>query len=104
MIGSTMHGVGVSPTSRLNGSSMHGGLSRHGKSMHSIGSRGSIDSKEDKAAAVKARLGLAPYEFPTADQLRQKESQIVVDSNFFDGSDDGRTSEDGRKGEFPEEC
>mmetsp|Transcript_259 Transcript_259/g.452 ORF Transcript_259/g.452 Transcript_259/m.452 type:complete len:672 (-) Transcript_259:206-2221(-) len=104
MIGSTMHGAGASPTSRLNGSSMHGGLSRHGKSLHSVGSRGSIDSKEDKAAAVKARLGMAPYEFPSADQLRQKESQIVVDSNFFDGSDQDHSSEDGRKGEFPEEC
>mmetsp|Transcript_5664 Transcript_5664/g.12431 ORF Transcript_5664/g.12431 Transcript_5664/m.12431 type:complete len:680 (+) Transcript_5664:192-2231(+) len=98
----TMHGL--TSSTRIS-SAPNGGmsLSRHGKSMHSVGDRDSLASKEDKAAAVKARLGgLAPYEFPSADQVRQKESQIVVDSNFFEGSDIG--SEEGRKGEFPEEC
>ncbi|KAL3783068.1 hypothetical protein HJC23_012105 [Cyclotella cryptica] len=60
--------------------------SRHAKSMHAASSSAvSSPSKEDRANAVKARLGgsssLAPYEFPSET-----------------GSDEGR------KGEWPEEC
>jgi len=91
MNSSTMHGAGGT---RLPGSSMHGSL--HGKSMHSVGSRTSVESREDRGAAVKARLGLAPYEFPSA----PKDSQIVLEANFFDG--DGNSGDE-RKGEFPEE-
>ncbi|KAL7536221.1 hypothetical protein ACHAXR_007004 [Thalassiosira sp. AJA248-18] len=93
--GHTMHG---SPTGGgVGSSSLHGGLSRHGKSLHSVSS---ASSKEEKAAAVKARLGgvLAPYEFPV-----KNDPQIVLDSNFFDSASD-QASEDGRKGELPEEC
>ncbi|KAL7517536.1 hypothetical protein ACHAWX_002455 [Stephanocyclus meneghinianus] len=59
-------------------------MSRHSKSMHAASSSAvSSPSKEDRANAVKARLGssLAPYEFPSET-----------------GSDEGR------KGEWPEEC
>mmetsp|Transcript_35733 Transcript_35733/g.75231 ORF Transcript_35733/g.75231 Transcript_35733/m.75231 type:complete len:699 (+) Transcript_35733:149-2245(+) len=104
---STIHGA--SPvTERMHTSALNGetSLSRHGKSMHSVGSGSpdSLSSKEDKAAAVKARLGLAPHKSPSSgdQQLGQKESQIVLDLNFFEGSEAG--SEEERKGEFPEEC
>mmetsp|Transcript_15680 Transcript_15680/g.33135 ORF Transcript_15680/g.33135 Transcript_15680/m.33135 type:complete len:657 (-) Transcript_15680:192-2162(-) len=99
---STMHGASSS-MGRRHSSVVDGGtsLSRHGSSLHSPSS-GPLSSKEDMASAVNARLGVAPYEFPSTDQPRQKESQIVVDSNFFDGNETG--SEEERKGEFPEEC
>ncbi|KAL7539728.1 hypothetical protein ACHAWF_010202 [Thalassiosira exigua] len=104
--------AGVS--SSMHGHTAHGGMgspslstsrhdsSRHGKSMHSVGSMGA--TKEDKAAAVRSRLGgFAPYEFPSADQLKAaNDSKVVSDANFFEGSD--QASEDGRKGELPEEC
>jgi len=97
-ISHTMHGSGGSPSNAMNGSSLHG------KSMHSVTS---LSSKEDKAAAVKARLGLAPYEFPSSNQIHQ-DSLIVQQSNFFDsvtGSDQGDQGSDlGGKGENPEEC
>jgi len=104
---STIHGASPS-TERMHTSALNGGtsLSRHGKSMHSVGSGlpDSLSSKEDKAAAVKARLGLAPQQSPSSgdQKLGQKESQIVLDLNFFEGSETG--SEEERKGEFPEEC
>jgi len=74
------------------------GSSVHGQTMHSVGS---LSSKEDKAAAVKARLGLAPYEFPASSSA--KDPLIVQQSNFFDGASDGG-SDLGGKGENPEEC
>lgn len=100
--GHTTHGGGR--TGGLNGSSQG---SLHGHSLN--GTSSSPISKEEKAAAVKARLGglpssRAPYEFPSADQLQKsKDPQIVLESNFFDGSSD-QASKDGRKGEVPEEC
>lgn len=102
--GHTMHGASSAGNKqKLGGSSMHG-TPKHGHSTHSMTS---IESKEDKAAAVKARLGgglggLAPYEFPSKAQLQQ-DSQIVTESNFFEHDQD-ISSEDGRKGELPEEC
>merc|ERR1712154_387995 len=73
--GHTMHGSGRgTPLNQLNSES------RHGKSMHSVDS---LSSRDDKAAAVKARLGgLTPYNFPSMNQLQLKDSQIVTDSNF----------------------
>ncbi|KAL9189179.1 hypothetical protein ACHAXT_011669 [Thalassiosira profunda] len=89
--GHTSHGEGRSPGMGLNGSH-HGSL--HGLSLHSVGP-GEVSSREDKAAAVRARLGGALYDFPAA------EPQVVTDNNFFEGSD--QASEDGRKGEPAEE-
>lgn len=68
------------------------GGSRHAKSMHA--SSGTSSNKEDRAEAVKARLGgslanrssLAPYEFPSSEQASET------------------WSDEGRKGEWPEEC
>jgi len=95
-INRTMHGNGGSSSSAMIGSSVHG-LSHHGVSMHSASSH---TTKEEKAAAVKARLGLAPYVFPV-----NQDSLVVQEANFFDGdklSDQG--SDLGGKGENPEEC
>ena len=120
MDGSSQHGsrtthggVGARASSsrELFSTGMDGSL--HGKSTHSVGHT-MVSSKEDKMAAVKARLGgfggwgggtggsertggvqnLAPYEFPSTNQ---DDSQLVADANFFDGSD--QQSEDERKGE-----
>jgi myosin heavy subunit len=56
--------------------------SLHTKSMHA-----STTTKSDMAQAVKARLGsLAPYEFPSSEQTSET------------------WSDEGRKGEWPEEC
>jgi len=96
VVGQRFHGHTTHGSPR----SSHGGPgSAHGRSMHSVDS---LQSKEDKAAAVKARLGLAPYEFPSAAQPNQ-DSLIVQQANFFDGLSDGG-SDLGGKGENPEEC
>lgn len=97
--GHSMHG-GASSTP---GASIHrsGSLSQHGTSMHS---ESSLTSKEDKAAAVKARLGI-----PRSNRVHP-DSLIVQQSNFFDsisGSDQANSdngSDLGGKGENPEEC
>ena len=106
MIDATMHGVGGKPARRDSAGSAN--ASSHGKSLSGLpGLRQASATREDKAAAVQQRLGRAPYRFPS---MRRKESQIVVESNFFDDASDGPPSvdgppsADGRKGELPEEC
>mmetsp|Transcript_20423 Transcript_20423/g.43797 ORF Transcript_20423/g.43797 Transcript_20423/m.43797 type:complete len:702 (+) Transcript_20423:58-2163(+) len=100
-IANSMHGLtssARSPSSSNSGLS----LSLHGKSMYSQGDRNPASVGEVKTAAVESRQGPAPYEFPSADQLRKTESKLVVVSNLFDGSD--HESEEGRKGDSLEEC
>ena len=106
VVGTKFHGHtshGPSGTRSSLDSSKNGGsssVSAHGQTMHSVNS---IQSKEDKAAAVKARLGLAPYEFPSSSASRAQDPLIVQQANFFDGASDGG-SDLGGKGENPEEC
>ena len=98
-INNSLHGVSLHPGA-LRGNTMSGlGLnsSRHASSLHGS-SHHSVTTKEDKAAALQARLGgiggLKPYH-PTQ-QTNANASE--KDESSVHGSDDGR------KGEKPEEC
>lgn len=95
-INNSLHGVSLH-TGALQGNT---GL-RLNSSMHSSSLNGSsqhsVTTKEDKAAALHARLGgiggLKPY-YPT----QQNTNASGKDESSVQGSDDGR------KGEKPEEC
>ena len=93
--GHTSHGGGGSK----HGGSLHGNNSRHSRSTHSVGE---VSSKIDKAAAVKARLGGFPYEFPSASTVR-RDSAVVQEANFFDDGISEQGSDLGMKGQSPEE-
>ena len=96
----SMHGLG-------GGGGGLSGSSLHGSSMHSVPSS---PTKDEKAAAVKARLGgLTPsahYDFPSAENSLSNESQIVLESNFFDSGhdEDFEIAKGQGQGEVPEEC
>ena len=93
--GHTSHGGGGGSK---HGGSLHGNNSRHSRSTHSVGEV----SKIDKAAAVKARLGGFPYEFPSASTVR-RDSAVVQEANFFDDGISEQGSDLGMKGQSPEE-
>lgn len=101
--GSGNKGGGTMGTS-LHGNSSHGG-SKRSSSTHSVDI---LSSKDEKAAAVKRRLGgWAPYEFPSSDSVR-RDSAVVVQANFFDDGDADMAVSDqgsdlGMKGQDPEE-